>query len=24
MWENTETTFHCPLEPGWTDKLRFV
>jgi hypothetical protein len=24
MWENTETTFHCPLEPGWRDKLRFV
>jgi len=24
MWDNGETTFHCPLEIGWGAKLRFV
>lgn len=24
MWDNDETTFHCPLELGWREKLRFV
>jgi len=24
MWENSETTFHCPLEPGWREKLQSV
>ena len=24
MWENTERTFHCPLESGWRQKLAFV
>jgi len=24
MWENTERTFHCPLELGWRQKLQFV
>ena len=24
MWDNDERTFHCPLEIGWRQKLRFV
>jgi len=24
MWENSELTFHCPLEVGWREKLKFV
>jgi hypothetical protein len=24
MWENGETTFHCPLEPVWREKLKYV
>jgi hypothetical protein len=24
MWDNSELTFHCPLEPGWRQKLRLV
>ncbi len=24
MWDNGETTFYCPLELGWREKLRFV
>ncbi len=24
MWENSETTFHMPKEPGWCGKLRII
>lgn len=24
MWENTELTFHCPLEVGWRQKLQIA
>jgi hypothetical protein len=24
MWDNSEKTFHCPMESGWREKLRFV
>jgi hypothetical protein len=24
MWENSELTYHCPLEPGWRSKIEWV